>query len=1146
MKLSLLNRLKIVLLLLISVVMVSSYSGYFDLGTDRTDYFVPEPSTSKPAAAYQRQKYFLDKRLANNMDQLPIDPYRTAINAISNQAVFSTHSGRMLNHSEKTQNKETLANTAWQWLGPGNVGGRTRALLFHPQQHETMYAAGVSGGVWKTDNAGQQWRPLADNMANINVGALAIDVTDPNTLYAGTGELYRKTLRPYSSMTGAGIFKTTDGGESWFQLQVTVNEDFLYVSDLVISPNNHKRLYAATNSGVWRSDDGGISFEQTLNPVNQQGQNIYEGCNDLSIRTDKSDDWLLVSCASRSTDDRYYLPGLLPEVCEGPCDARIYVNTAAQSSDDWQVVLTEPGMGRTEMSIHQANQDIIYASSANTDGGPDLNNDGNPDLHNGLHAIFRSNDGGISWHATLRNTSFNLLNTQLFSYADGALAEYCNDDTWYYSAGWYNQAIVVSPVDPNVVWVGGMEIYRSDDGGQNFGMASDWDADWHANNSNNSAYDGAYVHADQHVLMFHPEYDGINNRSLYAANDGGVFLTDDDSLPVKYGTDAPCLPATDGVQWRSINNNYGITQFYAGDVFADGKSYLAGAQDNGTQFGSDAAGVNNWFSVNGGDGADLAINPTDDNNFYVASQNANIQRTTDGGNHFTSLWTLASQSPTITPWHTSDPSVPNRIFITPYEIDHNQPNRIFLGGQKLWRSDDQGNSWHTASPDAGYEYNDLISALAIAPGNSNRVIYANNKIISVVNNALDESGLFNVAFSRPRTGWVSSLAFEPGNQDVAYATYSTFGGKHVWKSTNGGIRWSAIDGTGSGQLPDVPVHKLVVDPDNFDRLYIGTDLGVFVSIDGGENWAVENTGFSQVIVEDLVIREPAQGGPAQLFAFTYGRGVWRVPLTELDAEADFEISDNVSGIWYKSDQSGHGLQIEVINLNGIKAVLAAWYVYSEGEPIWLIGVGEINGNEVDIDLNITSNTGFPVADFDASDIIQSPWGSIKLVFDTDQTGQLIWSSILPEFNNGSMAVERLTQIANPELNPTGINACHSGSWFDPAQDGHGFMTEVIQAGEGLNLLMTWYTYVDGKQYWLLANGPITGSTATLAAISGSGTNFPTDFDASEVILTDWGDLTVTLLDNNNMNVTWDSLLAGFPAAEIDATRLTQLSGYPCQ
>ncbi|WP_223786616.1 hypothetical protein [Marinicella meishanensis] len=1103
---------------------------------------LPRPDAQYPAAAYERQQHFLQKRLPAGMDQLPMDPYREAINATLQKPVFSTRLGRALNAQEKSlKSTKQAAATAWEWLGPGNVGGRTRALLFHPEDPAVMYAAGVSGGVWKSTNGGDNWQALADNMANINVGALAISRHDPRVLYAGTGELYRKTLRPYSSMTGAGIFKSTDGGETWFQLSATVNEQFMYVSDVLISPNHSETVYAATNSGVWRSTDGGRTFTQTLNPVSDQGQTLFEGCNDLSLRDDLADDWLLVSCASRSTDDRYYLPGLLPDACDGPCDARIYVNTQAQSGDDWQMTHTEPGMGRTEMSIHQANQNIIYAASANTDGGPDFNFDGQPDLHNGLHAIFYSDDGGLSWQARLRNTDSNILNTQLFSYADGALAASCgNQAPWYYSAGWYNQAIAVSPTDPNVVWVGGMEIYRSDDGGRNFGMASDWDAEFY----NNPAYDGAYVHADQHGFYFHPEYDGQNNRTLYAINDGGIFLTEDDSPAVKYGDTAPCLPATDGVQWRSINNDYGTTQFYAGGVFSDGRSYLAGAQDNGTQFGSDVFGVNNWQWINGGDGTDLAINPSDDNNFYVSSQNANIQRTTDGGQSFTSLISFAQNSPTVTPWHNLG-VWPNKIFVTPFEIDENDPNRLFLGGDRLWRSDDQGVSWHQASPSAGSTFNDLISALAVAPGDSNHVLYGNNQIIARVNNALDNSGLFNVSFSRPRTGWVSSLAFEPGNPDVAYATYSTFGGQHVWRSTNGGATWRAIDGSGAGQLPDVPVHKIVIDPNDSQRLFIGTDLGVFVTVDGGENWVVENTGFSQVIVEDLVIREPAQGGDPLLFAFTYGRGVWRVPLADLDGAIDFAINDEVSGIWFNRDQSGHGLQVQVIDLNGTPAVLAAWYAYIDGEPMWLIGVGEISGNQATLDLNITEGTGFPLANFDPDDVVQTPWGTVTLVFESDRSAQVIWSSTLSTYNNGSMLMERLTQLAPDDSSATGLRSCHSGSWFSTEQSGHGFLVEVIEAGSGLNMLMTWYTYVNGQQYWLLANGPIDGDVATMPAITGSGTSFPNDFNQDDVVLTDWGTLSFTKVDDNNAVVSWTSTLPGFPDGELAVTRLTQLSGYAC-
>ena len=234
----------------------------------------------------------------------------------------------------------------------------------------------------------------------MNIGALAISPTDDQILYVGTGELYRRTSRPYSSMTGEGIFKSSNRGEDWVQLEATLNDDFLYVSDIVISPNDSRRIYAATNTGVWRSDNGGVSFVQSLSTQDANG-NRYEGCTDLDIRSDMEVDWVLATCASRSIDDRYYLVGLLPTTCSGPCDGRIYLNQDAAVSDNWDVALSETGMGRTSLTVFPGDQNIVYALVASNEPGPDKTGDGVGDYENGLHGVIRSEDGGQTWTATL-------------------------------------------------------------------------------------------------------------------------------------------------------------------------------------------------------------------------------------------------------------------------------------------------------------------------------------------------------------------------------------------------------------------------------------------------------------------------------------------------------------------------------------------------------------------------------------------------------------------------------------------------------------------------------------------------------------------------------------------------------------------------
>jgi hypothetical protein len=174
-----------------------------------------------------------------------------------------------------------------------------------------------------------------------------------------------------------------------------------------------------------------------------------------------------------------------------------------------------------------------------------------------------------------------------------------------------------------------------------------------------------------------------------------------------------------------------------------------------------------------------------------------------------------------------------------------------------------------------------ISALAVQPGNSQTVIIGTTDgHIYRSHNALAANLTTVWQSTRPREGFVSSLAFDPTSSEVVYATFAGFGGAHVWRSTDAGESWESIDGSGATAIPDIPVHSIVIDPANTNRLYLGTDLGVMTSINRGRTWAVENTGYANAVTEWLALGSDDQGNP-MLFAFTHGRGAWKVALNPL-------------------------------------------------------------------------------------------------------------------------------------------------------------------------------------------------------------------------------------------------------------------------
>ena len=608
------------------------------------------------------------------------------------------------------------------------------------------------------------------------------------------------------------------------------------MNDLEFGVGDSRRIYAATRSGVWRSTDSGATWARLLQ-VNVRG-----GCLDLALRPDRSEDVLFASCGSYE-------------------QATVYRFPRAATRSDSEVVLREPDMGRTSLAIAPSNPDVIYALAASNVDGP------HGIFRQGLLAVYRSDGGGLagSWQTRVNNSDPTFINTMLLTNIASASARVCNpagSTAVPTTMGWYNNVIAVDPRDPERVWAAGVDWFRSDDGGRNWGLASF--------NSNTLP---SHAHVDQHGMSFHPQYDGDSNQIALIGNDGGIYRTTNARAATSNGPRAACTGgAPIQINWTALNRGYGVTQFYHGTPFPNGTQYLAGAQDNGTILGSDTFGPDGWRFVFGGDGGFSAVHPVQTNMWLVEFQWASIGRTINGGGAFSTLRT--GLDPIV-----SDTLGPdgNYLFIAPFTHDP-IANRIWLGGQYLYRGPTFGLTWEkagaAAAPDGA-----RISAIAVSTRNTALVVAGTEAghILRTDNAAETSAGAIRFTTSLPRAGWVTSVAVDPRNDSVLYATYGNFGGAHVYRSIDDGRSWQSIDGSGATGVPDIPVHSIVVDPDDSQRLYLGTDLGVLTSIDGGRTWMTEETGFGPAVTMWLsVIRTPS--GQKQLFAFTHGRGAWRVAL----------------------------------------------------------------------------------------------------------------------------------------------------------------------------------------------------------------------------------------------------------------------------
>ena len=792
------------------------------------------------------------RRVPAGASEIPVDRYRLA----------AAHVAQMP--------RASVSNQPWTSIGPGNIGGRTRSFVINPRNLSIMYAGAVSGGVWKSTDGGRNWSVLTDGLSNINIGALALDPADPNVIYAGTGEQYGG-----GDLAGAGIFKSIDAGASWTQLAATATgTNFRYVNRIAVSPRNSAQIYAATAAGLLASKDGGASW--TLAPLNAG----YYGCQDLAIRTDMATDYLFAACSGPNLSTTF----------------AVWRNTDAAGTGTWTSVFTAPNMGRTVIALAPSQQSTIYAAAA---GSPASPRDGVL-----LAGVFRSTANGDagSWTTQVTGSDPSPWNALLFSGIQQSTSAFCsNGGALTPNNGTWGKLLAVDPLDPNKVWVGGVDLFRSDDGGVTWGVASRWDL----------STIPQYSHADRHLLVFSPDFDGAGYQTAFQLTDGGIFRTDNARAAVSKGPRAGCnaeYQANSAVTWTHVDNSYAVTQFYHGIAYPGGAAYLAGSQDTGVERGTDSGGVNAWVTLTTGDGGAVAVDPIDINRVLMTTQNLALRRAVDGGTFVNAVAGITEDSTKF----------PFEAYLA---VDPNDPTHLFLGGTtNLWRSVDQAVTWTAAAP---VEANGAVSAITVSPRDSNTVMFGTTHGLIYRNPAALASNGGNAwPFAQPRSGNVASIAFDPSNPNTVYATYSTLKSlptqAHVYRSSDGGATWVPSDGIGSTAVPDTGVWRILVDPRNTSTLYLGTDAGLMISSDGGATWSHDN-GLPNVVIEDMSFDQGVTGN--WLFAYTFGRGAFRTPLPGA-AAAVTGCTYSVSPKTITADETGGLFPVTVTTQPG-----CSWYAF---------------------------------------------------------------------------------------------------------------------------------------------------------------------------------------------------------------------------
>ncbi len=623
--------------------------------------------------------------------------------------------------------------------------------------------------IWAGTPAGGLWKSTnggaswSTNTDNFTVLGVTAVVIDPTN----TDIMYIGTGDGFAGDTRSrGVLKSTDGGETWSTTGLTWNGTInLYIRNMAIHPTSPNIVLVAASNGIYRTTDSGATF------VKESGGDVFD------IKLSPAD----------------------PNIIYAATNNRLL--KSSNIGDTWTTSFTVPDSDRLGIAVTPANPAMVAAVSSS-----DATNS-----FGGFNGLYVSSDTGKTY--VMRSDSPNLLNGSITG--SGASGQ-----------GWYDLCIAVSPVDSNMIFVGGVNLWRSDDGGVSWSLATHW------NNSNDVPPGTSVVHADKHALT----WDG---NTLYKGCDGGVYRT-----------------ADFGATWTDISSNLTISQMYRLGVSQSDNKVITGLQDNGTKLHSNTG---NWTDNIGGDGMECFIHPTNPNIMYGEWQYGNIRRSTNGGNNWTNI-------------HENVPGEPQGAWITPFVMDPNNSSTIYAGYREVFKSTDQGDNWESISADIVTNIFNM-QHIVVAPSSSNTIYISDGDQIY---RTTDGGGSWNkVNGNLPGFGTITYLAVDPGDANTVYATFDGYSSVYkVYKSTTGGGTWTSLSAT----LPNLPVNCITVQPNSGGVLYIGMDVGVYRREPGATSWELFNAGLPNTPVTELEIRHST----GKIRAATYGRGLWESDLAPLN------------------------------------------------------------------------------------------------------------------------------------------------------------------------------------------------------------------------------------------------------------------------